>query len=254
VIELAEAIAADGRGYMANRTLAVLSKFFNWLVARDVLDFSPVTGVERPHQEKARERILTDAELRALWLACDGDEPFGSALRLLILTGARRNEVSRMTWSELDERWIWLLPAERSKNGLAHSIPLSTQAQAILMKQPRIDGSGYVFTLDGYTAIRGWEKVKTRLSEKVGIAAASWRLHDLRRTCASRMQKLGVPVPVIESALNHTSGTFRGIVGVYQQHDYADEICVAFQKWGDHVERLVEGKPAKVIALREARP
>ena len=86
------------------------------------------------------------------------------------------------------------------------------------------------------------------------VDAASWRLHDLRRTCASRMQKLGISVPVIESALNHTSGTFRGIVGVYQQHDYADEIRAAFQKWGDHVERLVEGKPAKVIALREARP
>ena len=94
VIELVESIAISGRGYLANRTLGTLSKFFNWLIARDVLAFSPVTGVERPHKEKVRDRTLDDAELRALWLACEGEGPFGQALRMLILTGARRNEVS----------------------------------------------------------------------------------------------------------------------------------------------------------------
>ena len=96
VIDLVEGVAISGRGYLANRTLGTLSKFFNWLVARDVLAFSPVTGIEKPHQEEVRERTLSDAELRALWLACEDDDPFGQALRVLMLTGARRNEVSQM--------------------------------------------------------------------------------------------------------------------------------------------------------------
>src|SRR5262245_55167504 len=92
VIDLVESVAVSGRGYLANRTLATLSKFFNWLVACDVLAFSPVTGVERPHREMARERVLADAELRALWLACADGGPFDQALKLLLTLGARRNE------------------------------------------------------------------------------------------------------------------------------------------------------------------
>jgi integrase len=251
VIELVESVAGSGRGYRANRTLAALSKLFNWLVARDALAFSPVTGVERPHQEEERERVLTDAELRALWRACDGGGPFDQALRLLLLTGARRNEVSQMEWSEIDdERRIWTLPSERSKNARKHEIPLSSQAWDLIQAQPRFADCPYVFSADGKKPVTGWDKAKVRISDKAGIDADTWRLHDLRRTCASGMQKLGVSVPVIEKALNHVSGTFRGIVGRYQQHDYADEIHIALQKWADRVEEIVGGKPAKVVKLR----
>jgi integrase len=254
VIDLIEGIAASGHGYMANRVLGILSKFFNWLVARDRLPVSPVTGVERPHEEQARERTLTDAELRSLWRACEGDEPFGSALRLIILTGARRNEVSQMTWSEIDPvQRKWLLPAERSKNGKAHTIPLSTQAWEIISAQARVNGSDFVFTLDGRTGIIGWAKAKTRLSAKAGIAEEGWRLHDLRRTTASGMQPLGTRTEAIERALNHRSGVFRGIVGRYQTDRLDDEVAIALQKWGDHVEQLVGGKPAKVVKLRRRR-
>jgi integrase len=241
VIDLVEAIAGSGRGYLANRTLGVLSKFFNWLVARDVLASSPVTGVERPHKEKARARILSDEELRALWLACEGDGPFGQALKLMILTGARRNEASHMRWSERsgDNQRLWTLPPERTKNGREHVIPLSSQAWEIIESMPHFAGCNFVFSADGRKPIVGWAKTKTRFSAKAGIVAKSWRLHDLRRTAASGMQRLGISVPVIEKALNHISGTFRGIVGVYQQHEYADEIRAALQKWADHVEQLV---------------
>ena len=249
VIELAEHVATD-RPYLANRTLGVLHKFFAWLCARDALAINPASGVERPHEEKVRERILTDAELRALGLAGE-DDVFGLALRLMLLTGARRNEVSRMTWDEIDEEARrWTIPAERSKNGRAHAVPLSPQAWAIIAGMARLAGCPYIFTADGRSPIIGWAKAKTRLSAKAGIDEASWRLHDLRRTCASGMQRLGVSVPVVEKALNHVSGTFRGIVSTYQQHDYADEIAIALQKWSDHVERLVGGKPAKVVKLR----
>jgi integrase len=250
VIELIERIAAD-RPCLANRTLSVLSKFFNWLKSRDRLAVSPADGVARPHQEKARQRILTDAELKALWIACEGDGPFGQALRLLALTGARRNEVTELVWSEIDKsRGVWTLPPARAKNHREHVITLSSQAMAIIESMPRFAGCPFIFSADGRAPVVGWTKAKKRISAKAGIVEKSWRLHDLRRTCASGMQKLGVSVPVIEKCLNHVSGTFRGIVGTYQQHGYADEIAIALQKWGDHVERLVGGKPAKVIRLR----
>jgi integrase len=253
VIELVERIAAD-RPSLANRTLSVLSKFFNWLCARDMLAASPARGVERPHRERPRGRTLTDTELQALLRACESGGVFGQALKVLALTGARRNEVSRMTWSEIDEeRQLWILPSERSKNGRAHVVPLSTQAWAIIDAMPRLAGCPYVFSIDGRGPIIGWAKAKTRISAKAGIAEEGWRLHDLRRSCAAGMARLGTSVPVIEKALNHQSGVFRGIVSTYQTHNYADEVRIALQRWADHVEQLVGGKPANVIALRGKR-
>jgi len=251
IIDLVEDVAASGRGYHANRTCAVLSKFFAWLVARDALTFSPVTGVERPHKEKIRSRVLTDDELRVLWLACGHEGASGEAIRLMTLTGARRGEVGEMSRREVDQdHQLWNLPAERTKNGRPHTIPLSTQAWTLIEARPRFAGCDFVFTIDGKRVVNNWDEVKHRISAKAGITASSWRLHDLRRTCASGMQRLGVLVPVIEKALNHTSGTFRGIVGVYQTHDYADEVRVALQRWADRVEEIVGGKPAKVVKLR----
>ena len=251
IIDLVEDVAASGRGYHANRTCAVLSKFFAWLVARDALTFSPVTGVERPHKEKIRSRVLTDDELRVLWLACGHEGASGEAIRLMTLTGARRGEVGEMSRREVDQdHQLWNLPAERTKNGRSHTIPLSTQAWTLIEARPRFAGCDFLFTIDGKRAVNNWDEVKHRISAKAGITASSWRLHDLRRTCASGMQRLGVLVPVIEKALNHTSGTFRGIVGIYQRHDYADEVRIALQRWADRVDEIVGGKPAKVMKLR----
>jgi integrase len=125
-----------------------------------------------------------------------------------------------------------MLPRERSKNRRPHNVALSSQAWRIIEAMPHIAGCDFVFTADGKKPVTGWDKAKVRISAKAGIASESWRLHDLRRSCASGMQRLGVSVPVIEKALNHISGTFRGIVGTYQQHDYADEVGIALQKWG----------------------
>jgi integrase len=252
VIDLVDSVVAKGYGVRANRTVNVLSKLFNWLMARDILVSSPVTGVERPHKEQIRTRVLTDEELRALWLACEHEGVHGQAIRMLILTGGRRDEVGEMRWSEIDED-LWTLPPKRTKNGREHVVPLSAQALALIEARPRFADCPFVFSADGKGAPNNWAKVKRRISAKAGVPADTWRLHDLRRTAASGMQKLAVSVPVIEKALNHFSGTFRGIVGVYQQHDYADEIRVALQKWADHVEEIVGGKPAKVFTLRGKR-
>jgi integrase len=250
VIDLVESVAA-ATPYAGNRLLAALSKFFGWLVARDAIPMSPAAGVERPHREVARERVLDDDELRRLWRASEGTGAFGAALRLMVLLGCRRTEASAMKWGELDEaQRLWRLPAERVKNARAIVVPLPVQAWAIVASRPQINGSAYVFTSDGRTPIVGWPKTKRHISTKAGLDPKSWRLHDLRRTCASGMQRLGTPVPVVEKALNHASGTFRGIVSTYQRHDYADDVRVALQRWADHVELLVAGKPAKIAKLR----
>ncbi len=148
IIALVEAIAVD-RPVMANRTLGVLSKFFNWLVARDVIAASPVHGVEMPGVEKARDRVLADDEIAALWRACGDEGIVGAAVRIMLLTGARRTEVSAMRWAELDEeKRTWLLPSERSKNRQAHVIPLSTTAWEIIAALPRISDT-HVFSTSG---------------------------------------------------------------------------------------------------------
>jgi integrase len=248
-IALVERIALT-HGTLANRTVATGSKFFAWMVARDMVDANPFTGVERPHQEQPRQNVIPDDALRALWIAGGELGAFGAALRMLILTGCRLQEVSQMTWSELDlDSRTWTIPGSRTKNGREHIVPLSTQAIEIL--EALLPSScEFVFTTDGRRPVGGWGCSKKRISAKAGIDANTWRLHDLRRSAASGMQKLGIPVHVVEKALNHMSGTFSGITGTYQVHDYADEVAIALQRWSDHVSRLVGKKPAKVVKLR----
>jgi integrase len=159
-------------------------------------------------------------------------------VQLLILTGQRRSEVADMMWSEIDGQ-TWTLPRERTKNDRRHDVPLSHQAMATIERLPRI-GDRYLFTLSGtkpYKGFRGKDQLRT------GISA--WTLHDLRRTAASGMAKLGVSLVVIEKVLNHVSGSLAGIVGVYQRHEYAQEQRAALQLWADHVEGLITPPAAK---------
>ena len=249
IIALIEPIAAD-RPIMANRTLGVLSKFFAWLVARDVLAVNPCIGVDMPGVAQVRDRYLDDDEIAALWAACGDDIVFGAAIRVMLLLGARRSEVAEMHWSEIDaDAHIWTLPAVRSKNRRAHAVPLSSSAWGIINAVPRIAGCDFVFSTTGEGPIANFHHIKDRLDAKLNFAEP-WVIHDLRRSCASGLQRLGVRVEVIEAALGHLSGSFRGIVGTYQRHDFADEKRVALQRWADHIGQLVTGKPAKILALR----
>ncbi len=251
VIALVEEIAVD-RPIMANRTLAVVSKFFNWLVARDVIAASPAASVERPTVEQARERVLDDAELTALWKACEDDVGVaGAVIRVMMLTGARKSEVAELPFSEIDEaQRLWNLPKERAKNKKAHQTPLSTTARRILSAQPRI--CDYVFSSTGSGPVTNFSRIKERLDAKLKFAEP-WVLHDIRRSVASGLQRLGYSVEVIEAALGHRSGVFKGIVGVYQRHPYTDERRAALQDWADHLDRLASGKPAKVLTFQQGR-
>jgi integrase len=246
VIALVEGIAAE-TPILANRALAVLSKFFAWLVARDEIEASPCKGVEKPGDEVARDRVLDDGELRSLWTACSGPDAgvAGDVVRMLMLTGCRRAEVSGMAWAEIDSgKRLWTIPAARSKNRRTHAVPLAPQAWDVIQAQPRI--GAHVFSTTGKGPIRNLDRLKARLNRELGFAEP-WVVHDIRRSVASGMQRLGERVEVIEATLGHLSGTFRGIVGVYQRHDFSNEKRVALTKWADHVEQLVTGRAATVL-------
>jgi integrase len=244
VIDLIEAIAEGNknlppRPILANRMLAVLSKFFNWLVSRDVIVASPAHGVARPGRETVRERVLTDAELRQLWLACDEINPrYGAAIRLLVLTAQRRNEVAWLPRAEIDkDTRLWTLPAQRAKNNRTNTIPLSTQAWDIVSNVSPGRNPALVFGGE----LKDFGRIKRELDVRLRLTAP-WVLHDLRRSAASGLQKVGTPIHIIEQILGHRSGVFRGIVGVYQKHVYDTEKAAALQRWGDYVERLVTGQ------------
>lgn len=247
VIALVEGIAVENGPYMANRLLGVLSKFFNWAVNRDLIDTSPATGVERPHVEIARDRVLDDSEVAILWKACIKLGPAGDYVRLLLLLGCRRNELGAARWDEIDqEKRTLTIPAARSKNKHVHVIPLVDAPWDIVTAQKRT--GPFLFPAKwGGGPLAAFHHLKDRVDEHAKLKP--WRYHDLRRTCASGMQKLGIPVEVIESCLGHSSGTFRGIVSTYQRHDYSAERRVALQKWADHIAQLTGGKSGKIVAF-----
>ena len=257
VIELAEGAAAERGPAAAGHLVRVLSKFFGWLLTRDVIEASPCTGVAGalPRRPKPRERTLDHhTELRPLLKAADTENPSDRAVCVLAYTGQRRSEVGGMRWSELDPKTrIWTIPAARSKNHREHRVPLSTQAWRIIDAQPRMADCDYVFTYGRGRPVNEWDKTKQRLCAKAGLGE-DWRLHDLRRTAAAGMQRLGVRVEVIERALNHRSGSFAGITGTYQVDPLEREVRAALQRWADYVEELVSGsKSPKVVRLRKTK-
>jgi integrase len=213
------------------------------IAANRVIATSPCAGVKPPTDERSRDRVLDDKELRAVWLAAEEiGWPFGAMVKVLILTGQRRDEVARMEWSEIDfGDKLWTLPRERVKNDEKHEVPLSDTAVAVLKSVPRIAGSRYVFTTNGEAPSSGYSKGKRRLDALLS-GMPPWRLHDLRRTTASGMARLGINLPVIEKVLNHASGSFAGIVGVYQKHGFSQEKRRALEAWAAFVAGLAGDK------------
>jgi integrase len=264
IVALLDVINDRGSPIMANRVLSAVRKLFNWCVARDVIQASPCTLVTPPAPERSRDRVLSDDELRLVWNAAASDGwPFGPLIKLLALTGQRLSEVGGMRWQEIDlENRLWTLPAERVKNGERHEVPLSDAAIDIISALPRIKTTrGFVFTTRRDAAVSGFSRAKDRLDDAVEAsltkdakAPEHWTFHDLRRTMASGMARLGIQLPVIEKVMNHSSGSFRGIVGVYQRHSFAEEKRTALAAWASHVESVVSGKtPANVIQLRSSK-
>lgn len=266
VVDLLDGLVDDGKATTANRVKAYLSGFFNWCAAREVIEVPPTLNVKAPAKENARDRVLTDDEIRWLWAACDAHSfPWSPLARLLLLTGQRLNEAAQMTDAELRGD-LWHLSADRTKNGRAHDVPLSQAAQDVLRGIARLaDASGrvrFLFTTTGTTPLSSFTRSRNQLHETMSQIAAKergepveiphWTFHDLRRTAATGMARLGIPVRITEAVLNHVSGTGGGIVAVYQRHDYADEKRQALDAWARFVAELVEGKPGNVVRLRGA--
>jgi integrase len=247
VLDLLDSIIDRGGGLTANRALAAIRKLFNWSIQRGIIAVSPVAGISAPLAEQSRDRVLGDHEIAWLWRA--GDRlayPFGDLAKLLLLTGQRRNEVAGMTWGELHlEKREWQIPGERTKNGEPHLVPLSDPALCIIQGLPRkVSRRGFVFTTNGESHVSGYSRAKVAIDKLMLVEARTenpeaelppWRFHDLRRTVASGLARLGVSLPVIEKTLNHSSGTFSGVVGVYQRHSFADEKRNALEAWARFV-------------------
>ncbi|MCC7393289.1 MAG: integrase arm-type DNA-binding domain-containing protein [Sphingomonadaceae bacterium] len=259
-----DAIPINQRG-MRRAVFAYASVLFGWAAKRGDILGNPLADMAKPEAPRARDRVLSDDELAALWTASDelGD-PFGPFFRLLILTGQRRSEVAAINWAELDRATAtWTIPADRAKNGVAHIVPLSPEVKAELDRLAKVgelgdDGleithwpkTGYVLTTTGRTPISGFTKAKTALDAKVqqdrgGKSLDAWRIHDLRRSVATGFQRLGIRFEVTEAVLNHVSGAKGGIAGIYQRHDWKEEKRSALAAWARHVAAV--SKPAEVM-------
>jgi integrase len=257
-LDLIDGIVDRGAVSMARQVHAHLHRLFRWCVGRGIIESNPMADLPKSGEATKRERVLSDEELKAVWKAAkEVGWPFGSVVQLLILTGARRSEVAQLRRPEINGAIIDLA-GERTKNGEPHTIPLSKPALAIIADLPRIADSDLVFTTNGKSPISGWSKAKSELDEKLAEDKAArsklsaWVLHDIRRSVATGLQRLGISLQVIEAVLGHTSGSRSGVVGVYQRHSFAAEKAAALEAWGAHVMALVEGKkPGKVIAMRK---
>jgi integrase len=241
-------IAQERGRTSANRARAYLSACLSFGVAAGMLERNALIGTKRPQPEQQRDRALDNDEMRAVWSAADPATDYGCIVRLLMLTGQRREEVGGMRWAELDlDRARWTLPGERTKNGRVHLVPLSTQAVAILSPRTRQDDRAAVFGR-GEEGFSGWSKAKRHLDAAAKLTEP-WRLHDLRRSVVTHMAEIGVAPHIIEAAVNHISGHKAGVAGVYNRAAYSAEKRAALQRWADHLDAIVADAPAGNVVV-----
>jgi integrase len=267
---------------MTGRTAAYGRAAFAWAVKRGVVPANPFANLPIGKSIAKRERVLSDDEIAEIWRAAgDAASPYGTIIRLLILTGQRRGEVAGLNWGELsDDLASWTMLGERTKNGAVHMIPLSAPARDLLWALLPSDANEAkraiaerravaALALPGAlgTPFAGWSKAKAALDKAVldgrakAAAAAGtspaplvpWSVHDLRRTVATGLQRLGVRLEVTEAVLNHISGSRGGIAGVYQRHDWAAEKRAALDAWAAHVLSITEHRTAADNVVKLAR-
>jgi integrase len=229
----------------ANRARASLSSFFSWAIREGLADANPVIAARRPEVETPRDRVLSDAELVAIWNAA-GDDIFGKVLKLLILTAQRRAEVGGITAQEVDlERRTWTLGADRTKNREQHIVPLSDQALAILRPVIAAKPQGCLFGRNGFG---GWSRSRTDLDKRLP-PMAPWVVHDIRRSVATKMADGGTPPYAVEAVLNHV-GHRGGVSGIYNRSTYAAEKRAALDRWAMRLETIIAGGTDNIVALR----
>jgi len=230
-LRLAEIEQASGP-VARNRTRASLSGFFAFAIREGLIETNPVAGTGRADEAHSRDHVLTEQELNAVLKAL-GQDQFSNIVRLLVLTGQRRNEIGGLRWSDVDfDRGLIVLPPARTKNKRQHELPISHQVRAIIECQPR--RGEFVFG----RRWTSWSNGKDDLDQRLPASIRNWRLHDLRRTAATMMAELGVLPHIIEAILNHVSGHKSGVAGIYNRARYADEMRTALQRWADRIDAI----------------
>lgn len=237
-------LAVKVKGPNNSRALVMhsaLSGMFGWLRDKRRVDKNPVEDVAKPGNWTPRDRVLKSAEVIKFWRASEQEPAYKELLQLLLLTGCRRNEVAGMRREEVDGL-KWTIPGSRTKNKLPHEVWLP--------KNIKLPDSPFdlVFTSTGKTPISGWSKMKVRLDKRMGVS--NWRLHDLRRTCATEMAELGIQPHIVEAVLNHTSGAKAKVAGTYNRAAYSAEKKAAWERWANHVAGLVSGRAAKIVPMK----
>jgi integrase len=236
----------------AQRARTNLSTLFSWALKEGLsqLDDNPVTFTNDPGEgAKARERVLSDADLAAVWKACRDDE-HGRIVRLLILTGQRRTEVGGMMWRELDrDAGKWRIPGSRTKNHRDHELTLPPAAWTIIDSVPPRHGHEHLFgRKHGFT---GWSPYKVALDRRSDVSG--WVLHDLRRTVATRMADLGIEPHIIEAVLNHVSGHKRGVAGTYNRSLYERQARNALALWANHINSITTDSERTILSFPHER-
>ena len=217
--------------------------FFRWCVRQRYIDRSPMEHMQLPSKPNARDRILSDDELKAVYTAAlKTPYPFGPIVQLLILTGQRRGEIGALRWEYVEDDTI-TLPASATKNRRQHTFPIGTMATSVIQGLPRLSKE-YLFPAarahvkgKPTTSFNGWPKAKVDLDERCDIQG--WTLHDLRRTFSSNMAALGVAPHVTEKLLNHVSGTVSGVAAVYNRYRYLPEMREAIDAWETRLQSLI---------------
>jgi integrase len=234
-----------------NRARATLSAMFAWALGERFakqLKTNPTIGTLKAEENGPRDRVLSDVELAKIWKAAP-DNLYGRVVKLLMLTGQRREEIGGLRWSEIDtEAKLITLPSTRTKNGREHLLPLSKAAMEILKTCPRDRDLVFGVGLNGMGA---WSKSKAALDAVCGVK--NWTIHDLRRTAATRMADVGIQPHIIEAVLNHVSGHKAGVAGIYNRSTYAAEKRAALDLWASELDvaiRKVNGE--NVTTLRKA--
>jgi integrase len=247
-------ITAENGTIAAARARGTLSAFFVWAIREGIADENPVTGTNDPATGmRSRDRVLDEAEVRIIWNACRDDD-FGRIIQLLMLTGARRDEIGGLRWDEFDlDSGALSIPGTRTKNHHPLELPLPPAAVAVLKSAPQREGREFVFGGRG-AAFSAWSystlAMAARIGEAEGKPLAPWRIHDIRRTVATGMAELGVEPHIIEAVLNHRSGHKSGVAGTYNRAAYERQVRAALILWADHLQSITTGAERKVIPMR----
>jgi integrase len=238
IVRLLDRIEDENGPVMADRTLAYLRRVFTWHAGRSDDFRSPIVrGMTRTKPaERARERILSDDEIKKVWAAAKvTNNGYGPLVQFILLTATRKNESAHMRRSEISGD-IWTIPALRNKSKKDHVVPLSKAAQSVLSTLPVIGDGHLVFTHDGKRPIGGFSRYKKRLDQVSGVIG--WTVHDLRRTARSLMSRAGVNADVGERCLGHI---INGVRGVYDRHSFAEEKRLAFEALAKEIKRILGG-------------